>query len=240
MHDGRYSRWAVIGMMVFAVWASITFRYVGVPGNDWHEAINNDGTGYYGYLRLFLFSDMPQQGAATAGANGPAPVINYFSGTAVLMAPFVLVAHAYTLLNGSGPEDGFSLHYQAAVGFSCLFYLTIGLLALRRTLLVQGFDDRTVAIALLALTLGTGLITQAVEHPAMSHVYGFAVIALLFRSVQVLLLAPTGYRLVICAALLALAMLIRPVNGLVLLALPLSGYNITFDGSRVLEINYFG
>ena len=52
---GPRSLIVVVLLGVFTAWALVQFRYIGVPGNDWHDAINSDGKGYYEYLRMFLF-----------------------------------------------------------------------------------------------------------------------------------------------------------------------------------------
>ncbi len=232
----RASRLTIIVIMLFATWASVQFRYIGVPGNDWHEAINNDGKSYYEYLRLFLFPEGHPHIRPTGAPEGSTPVIRHFGGAAACMAPFVLVAHGYTLLKSGGAEDGYSLHYQVAVGIAALFFLGLGVFALRRYLLAQGFGELVVSCTLVAFTLGMGLITQAVVHPAMSHVYGFAIVALLFRQAQLLFSGPGPVRLIACVALFAFAVWVRPVNALVLFALPLAAYGTTTAYTAVARI----
>ncbi|MBK8498643.1 MAG: hypothetical protein IPL52_07455 [Flavobacteriales bacterium] len=226
--NARWSRFTIIVLVLLAASASVKYRYIGVPGNDWHEAINCDGKGYFEYVRLFLFPAGHEHLTVADDAH-PKPVIRHFSGAAVMMAPFVLAAHAYSFFNPGKPEDGYSLHYQAAVGLAALSWLAIGLFALRRVLLIAGFKDGTVALVLAICVLGTGLLAQVVTHPAMSHVYGFAAVAVLFRNAQRLIIAPSQGRLMVCAALLGLAALIRPVNALVVLALPVAAMNLTVD-----------
>lgn len=226
--NARWSRLTIIALVLFTAIASVKYRYVGVPGNDWREAINCDGKGYYEYVRLFLFPEGHEH-LTVPGDVHPRPVIRHFGGAAVMMAPFVLVAHAYTLFNAGKPEDGYSLHYQIAVGIAAFTWLAIGLFALRRVLLIAGFEDDRVALLLAICVLGTGLLAQVVTHPAMSHVYGFAAVAVLFRNAQLLAIAPSQSRLIACAALLGLVALIRPVNAVVVLALPVAAMNVSVD-----------
>lgn len=229
----------VIGaLLVFTLVVAVQVRYIGTPGNDWHDAINSDGKGYYEYLRMFLTPGDPtlHGGAGPLHPTVDGRVIKHFGGTAVLMAPFVLSAHLYTILNTGKPEDGYSLHYQIAVGVAALFYLAVGLFALRKFLTGTGADDDTVSIVLVLVTLGTGLITQVVVHPAMSHVYGFCIVALLLCSVQRSLQVPTRRGLLAFAALLGLATWIRPVNALILLALPLCAIGTTPNGFTVRRL----
>ncbi len=235
--EGPRSFLAIIAIVLFATWASVVFRYVGVPGNDWHDAINSDGKGYYEYLRMILFPGDPDMhtGDGVLHPAVQAPVIKHFGGAAAAMAPFVLIAHTYTLLKPDAVEDGYSLHYQIAVGLAALCWLTVGLFALRKWLLACGISDAAIAITLVLLSLGTGLITQAVVHPAMSHVYGFAVVALLLWNTRRLLLTPRPAILIGCAALLAWATWIRPVDLLVVLALPLCAFNIAGDRTAPLR-----
>lgn len=215
----RRTQWALVFL---AVVTCIGLRLIGPDGAAWRAVINDDGKCYYEYLRaLFITHDLGHEGTTAwyLSEADDGQVIKCFSGTAVMQLPFFLAAHLRSLFP-HGPEDGYSLHYQLAIALAGLFYFWIGLRATRRLLEHLGLASSAIAIALVIIMLGTGLFYYAVWAPAMSHVYGFATVALFLRAVQ--RISSSSVRdLSQLAVLFALVILVRPVNGLVLLAIPL-------------------
>ena len=140
--------------------------------------ISYDTFGYYLYLpQLFIYKDMGfsnieqlQAIVDTYQSSGTLYqiwqtetgdwLIRYTSGQAVLFSPFFLLAHAYTLLTG-GVADGFSLPYQIALFGGCFCYFFVAMFLLRRILL-HFFSDKTAALTLILLILGTNLFANAI------------------------------------------------------------------------------
>lgn len=219
-----WSRWALLSLMVLAMAATVRYRLVGTDGRAWQSAINNDGKGYYEYLRAPLVEGRldGRHGEPWMFAEaGEGRVIKYFAGTALVQAPYVLAAHAYTLLLARGPEDGYSLHYHLAITISAWVSLLLGLWCTRRLLIDMGQGDRTVALVLVAITLGTGLLVQAVVHPGMSHVHSFAAVAALYLAVRRAMARSDGRRWLLVGLLTGMVFILRPVDLLALGALPL-------------------
>jgi hypothetical protein len=212
-----------VGIAVSAVVLSVAFRCVGSDGLAWQHVIAGDGVAYNAYLSSWLVHgtlDPPHAQPAHLSAAGDGHVIKCTAGTALMQAPFFFLAHVRTLMS-DGPEDGRSLHYQLAIVLAGLFYLLLGLVMVRRSLLTLGFTEKIAALVLIILFFGTGLCWYAVMEPSMSHVYAFFSIAWFIRAVG--MMANDGRRRHVAWAACAwgLVILVRPLNGLVILAVPL-------------------
>jgi hypothetical protein len=202
-------------------------------------AIRVDGYGHYIYLpALFIQEDLtfhkevadwgedwdPNVGLARVLDTGR--YLNRFPpGVAVLMLPAFLVAHASARLLGS-PPNGFSTPYQAASALNGLLALLVGLALLRRTL-EELFPPGVVLATLVSITFGTNLFHYGTGEASMSHVYSFALFAGLLRLVPAWYREPTLRRTLGLGVLMGLIILVRNVNALVLLLVPLYGI---FDG----------
>ncbi|MBL7953256.1 MAG: hypothetical protein JNM62_16230 [Flavobacteriales bacterium] len=208
------------------VTALVTMRglWNGTDGKGWKETIRSDARGYYGYLQAFFIrEDLGREAyVPTYVKYTPTGTLNkYYCGTSVMMAPWFGIGHALALQHPEGPQDGTSEHEQKAIGVGAWVYLSLGLLALRALLLGAGARDGVVAWVLFGLCLGTPLVQYAAMQPGWSHVYSFAVISGFLLAVHRFATGSSRWWLVGAGALLGLAVLIRPVNGIVLLAVPL-------------------
>ncbi len=99
-------------------------------------------------------------------------------------------------------------------------YLLIGLLALRALLLGMGVREGAVAWTLAAFAFGTQLMQYAALQPGWSHIHTFCTASVFLLAVHRLARDGTVLLWLVAAALLGLVVLIRPVNGLLLLAIP--------------------
>ena len=110
-------------------------------------------------------------------------VFKYLGGVAIMQSPFFLIGHAIAKLSRY-PADGFSAPYQYSIAFGAIFYCILALFILRRILL-RYFDDRTVAITLLFLTLASNLIQYVSVDGGQSHSYIFPLYAfILYTSIK--------------------------------------------------------
>ena len=185
--------------------------------------IRSDAEGYYGYLRaIFINKDLGHEAPNdTYVHRTPDGTLNkYFAGEAVLLLPFFLAGHVWAWCTGA-PQDGLSTPYQHAVGVAALCYLAIGLLAFRGFLRRSGVRDGIVACIIAVLVCGTQLSQYAAMQPGWSHVYSFALIALFLLAAQGYATNRVPRQGIVLAFLFGLIVLVRPVNALVLLALPL-------------------
>jgi hypothetical protein len=217
------SRWVILFAGVLYILVAVPWRYAGPDGQAWRTAINSDGEGYYAYLTgIFIQGDIAKANAARDHFTpaGDGRVIQYYCGTALLQAPFFLVALAYSTITGTVDADALGFPFQLAIGCAALFYLLIGLSRVRWLLREMAFSEPVVVISLLVIVFGTGLFYHGLVTPGMSHAYGFAMVAVCMCEA---LRAWNGgrYGTQRLAAALALMMLVRPTHALLILALPL-------------------
>ncbi len=201
--------------------------------NTQQKLIAWDVTSYYCYLpAAFIHHDISldftRRGADKSyelnhqywyqtAPNG-SRVIKFTMGMAVMYSPFFFLAHASALLFKYEP-DGFSTPYEFFIALSSLVYLFIGLLYLRKTLLLF-YSEKATGITLLCVLLGTNLYYYTTSEPAMSHAYSFAVVAgFIYQAIQWHTF-PSIKRSIYLGLLFGLIVLIRPVN-IVLVVFPL-------------------
>lgn len=154
--------------------------------------ISWDVAGYYLYLpAIFIYGDLKQLSfgekmldqyhsapelSAFAHPSG-SRVIKYSCGQALQFMPWFLLAHASAEALGY-PADGFSYPYQFALSMGSLLVALLGLWFLRQVLL-RFFDDRTTAVVLLLIALGTNYLEYSAFHGALTHNWLFTVYTLL-------------------------------------------------------------
>lgn len=143
----------------------------------------------------------------------------YYVGTAICLMPFFLIGHAITTLTGL-PQDGYSYYYTLMAHLGAVFYLFLGLLLLRKLLRSYNFDEKTIAIVLIAIVFGTNLFYYVVTEFAMSHLYSFVAITGFCLAVRNYFKLPKAVTLVYIFLLLGIIAVIRPVNLLILLSIP--------------------
>ena len=188
-----------------------------------NTVVRSDVKGYYGYLQaLFLRNDLGHEPPQWEYVHTtPTGTLNkYYCGTAVMMAPWFAIGHDIALGDPKAPRDGLSVHEMRALSIGAWFYLLIGLLAMRALLQRLGLRDGVIVWSLIAVGMGTQLLQYSALQPGWSHVYSFCCIALFLLVVKKLADGAKLHWSLIASALLALIILIRPVNALVLLAVP--------------------
>ena len=106
-------------------------------------------------------------------------VMRYPIGLSVLFAPFYFIADVIAGFTNY-PKDGFSRPYQLSVLYGCLFYTMTGLYFVKR-ILTQFFDDKTSAITLICIALGTNYFFHVAMHGqgTMSHNLLFSLYAVI-------------------------------------------------------------
>lgn len=185
----RLSLFAVIFLTI----ALMAFRSISWPV----KSLTWDVFGYYLYLPAAVIYDDPGLKDAAwldkimssyepsstlyqlvPGVDG-SRVIKYTSGLALIYAPFFFVAHWLAPLLGY-PADGFSLPYQLILSLGGILWAILGLVLFRKSLL-RLFDDKTTAITLLLIALGTNYFQLAAfDGTLLSHNFLFTLYALLF------------------------------------------------------------
>ena len=198
--------------------------------------INNDVVSYYAYLPAFFIHDDLQlnftetdkidyhakcQFWPEKSPNG-GKVIKTTMGMSFLYSPFFIAGHIYAI-NSHHKADGFSKPYEFFLTFSCLFYLTIGIIFLRKILL-RTFSEWVTSITLICLVFGTHLYYYSTTEATMSHAYNFSLIACFIYYTFKWHEQQKLFYTILLGILGGLIVLIRPVN-IILFLLPFL-YNV--------------
>ncbi len=149
-------------------------------------------------------------------------------GVALLLMPFFLLAHIYSIISGL-PANGYTDIYEYSIAIAALFYFAIGLIYLRKSLKVF-FHEPTVALTLLAIGAGTNLFYYATWDSGMSHVYSFFLFSVFVWLTIRWHYAPSFLLSVITGLVFGMITLIRPTNVLVIL------FFLFYDISRLGEL----
>lgn len=232
------SQWSVV--VVMGIMTLITSN-LNWGKDNWKGIIEADGKGYYAYLpAIFIYKDLnydffnqiDKKTYYDANLyydyrltfNGK--VINkYYCGTAIAEFPFFLLAHGWTYLFGY-QMDGYSKFYLIFITISALFYLFIGLIYLQLSLHEFNINEWQKSFTLIVAVFGTNLFYYAVGEPSMSHIYSFGFISMfIYFSIRTFSSFQRKYIFILCT-LLGLIVLIRPVNGLIILIWPFFSGNL--------------
>ncbi len=143
-------------------------------------------------------------------------VIKYTMGTAVFELPLFLVAHSYALLSGSYPADGYSCPYQIAVALSSALFAMLGFWILGRFIRRRA-TERDTCVALIAIGFGTNLFFYSTFNAGMSHAYLFFLFAAVLLLTDNLFRDPRRSTACWLGLTIGLTVLVRPVDGLVVL-----------------------
>lgn len=161
------------------------------------EIFGHDQGGYYNYLPAFFIykdlqfnylkdSESARKGFITEGKHRDGRVVpfnRYSTGIAIMLSPFFGLAQLQAHWQGI-PATGFSSPYQSWIVVGVFFYIFLAFLLLRH-ILIRYFDEKTTALSLLIIILGTNILHYVVYEPLMSHPYSFFLFSLtLFLSLR--------------------------------------------------------
>jgi len=224
-------KYAVSIIIVIIFLCSYNIKWV---KDYWKSIIQSDGKGYYAYLpATIIYQDLNFNFFDSIEKKYPDPQLyydyrvkykdinlnKYPAGTSIAMLPFFLTAHVSSTVLGY-PADGYSKLYLILIHISTIFYLGVGLFFLKKIL--EGYNSSKTAIVFLlfAIVFGTNLFYYTVCDPAMSHVYSFSFCTLFIYLITKYFSSPSPRLLLITSFILGIIMLIRPVNGIILLSIP--------------------
>lgn len=204
--------------------------------NKWQNIIEADAKGYYAYLpATFIYHDLnfgfydsiekkkyynpvlvyDYRSTAPNGSR----IDKYYCGTALAQLPFFLAAHCIAFISGN-ETDGFSRIYLLSITLAAIFYLFIGLRFANKLLELYEIRPGFRSFTLVALLFGTNLFFYSVCEMGMSHIYSFAFVSMFCYYAKRFFVTNTPKYIPVLFALLGMIFLIRPVNILILLALP--------------------
>lgn len=202
------------GFPLISVW-DVYGYYVYLPG-----AITYGDVDQFQFVEEHFASYSMQSGVyqVMGVESGRVPI--YTNGLALIWSPFYLIAESVAACT-NWKRDGMSAPYQMSLVLASLFYIALSLIFLRKFLL-RYFDDKVVAISLVAIVFGTNLFHYWPQSPGMPHAYVFAGHALLLYCTDSWFRKPRFIYIAVGAAIIAILSLIRPTEAIVVL-LPL-GY----------------
>ncbi len=216
-------------MVILIVILSYDLR--NVYWNDKYKIIAYDVLSYYAYLpATYIYNDLSlgfvdknpdffREKFWPMKTKQGRYIIKTTMGLAWLYAPFFLIAHPLAQMSGHA-ADGFSIPYKAALAFSCLFYLALGLFFLKR-LLEAYFPQPVVALTLLAVTVGTNLLNYSTAEATMAHSYNFVLFSIFLYTGMKWHERRDLIRSILLGSLAGLIVLIRPTNILILIVFAL-------------------
>jgi len=220
---------------VIVIYLTVQKRWIGEDGQRWKTIISSDGRGYYAYLpAVLLFGDLSfskvieidtkafpnsEQAAGFILRDGDKKFNKYFPGLAILWPPFFLIAWLLSFLTGQ-EINGYSYYFQIMVSIAGMCYVFLGLWLARKLLLLEKIPDVVVALTIPCLFFGTNLSYYTIMEPALSHIYSFALIAGFLFTLKKAFLKDNPHAALLPAFLFGLTMMVRPINMLVILAVP--------------------
>ena len=108
-----------------------------------------------------------------------------------------------------------------AINLAAIFWVLVGLWATGALLRTYSISENLIAFTLVAFAFGTNLFYYAVVAPGMSHAYSFGLCSLFLLVARHMALNFRPVHLIQAGALLGTIILVRPVNGMILLAIPI-------------------
>lgn len=204
-------------------------------GKDrWKDIIATDGKGYYAYLpAIFIYHDSsfsfhnqieekyypPYSRYDYRIKSGDQTLNKYFVGTAIAELPFFVIAH-FTAKIFHYPADGYSFPYQVAINIAAIFYTLAGFWFMKKWLQQYSFKPVFISITLLCLAFGTHLFYYTVDDASLSHAYSFGITSAFIFLASQFFRNKNEKLILLLSTLLAWIILIRPVNGIIVFALP--------------------
>ncbi|MFO8130317.1 MAG: hypothetical protein R6T99_10500 [Bacteroidales bacterium] len=219
-------------ILIICIWVSSNMSW-----GDQRQGriIKADGNGYYAYLpAVFIYHDLsfgffdsivekeyhPNLSWDYRYVGNGFVTNKYYAGTALAILPFFLIAHGLSICFGY-PADGYSALYLIFINIAAIFYLGMALLFLRKLLKrIPELSEKAIVLILAALVFGTNLFHYTVEEPSLSHVYSLAFVTAFIYYARKFFERPGAGPAILCATLLGMIILIRPVNGIILLLVP--------------------
>ena len=132
VHKNNFSKLALVIIGLLLTYFTVSERWIGADGKAWSRIVDSDGRGYYAYLPSIIiyqdpYFDFVKRDEATIYGNETAeyPYLlsgqrgnRYFIGTALLMAPFFLLAWLVSYLMGFS-LNGYNQIFFGSVTVPC-------------------------------------------------------------------------------------------------------------------------
>lgn len=202
------------------------------------RSINGDAKAYYAYLpALFIYNDPSYSFIDTVEKkyypedrsqfkdfrieqkNGKS-VNKTFPGLSILYAPFFFLSMLVAWVFGF-PVDGYSAPFQWGIAFSHLVYFFVGLRFLLAFFRSYKISDTISYWIFVFLLFGTNCWYYLVYDHTVSHIHSFFLACVLLWSMQQWISTKRVSYFGLVGCVMALLVIIRPTNAVMLLFLPL-------------------
>ena len=204
--------------------------------NQRYNTVVSDGKGYYAYLpALFIYHDLSFKfNEEIERVKHPETMYTdyrykldqervytkYYVGTCIAYSPFFLAAHGLSIAMG-WDADGYTSVYHGSIVLAAIFYSMLALLFFGKILDFYCVKNWVKIFAILGSYFGSNWFYYTTWESSLSHPYSAAIIAIFIYYVLIFKSKPTIQIAVIIGLLLGFITLIRPINILVILFLPL-------------------
>ena len=204
--------------------------------NQKYNTVVSDGKGYYAYLpAIFIYNDL------NFGFNQTVEKIDhpetwytdyrykldkkrvftkYYVGTAIAYSPFFLAAHGWSLMMG-WQADGYTAIYHGAVLIAALFYMAITMVFMGKILDFLSINHWVKVLCIVGAYFGTNWFYYTTWEASLSHVYSAGAITAFLYYTILFMKANSPRWGIIVGVLLGFIVLLRPLNILIILFLPL-------------------
>jgi len=220
--------------VIFSIAYCFQVYEVGKNYNRFDKVINEDALGYYIILPAifkyhdpnFEFIDSVLRQSETYKNYVP-PVVNelvngkkvckYYSGVAILQAPFYL----FNSLITNSKENGFQRSNHVSILISAISYLLLGFWGMI-DLLKRLKTPSILIVCTVCMTLfGSNLFAYSTYDIAYSHVYSFFALVFFIRATYIFKHQINLKTAVLCGLFFGLIVIIRPLNGISILFIPI-------------------
>lgn len=188
-----------------------------------HQIISGDGVGYYQYLVNYFHNETIQNQEQNTDfmMEFEGRIVNKcFAGAAICMAPFYKIAEFHSFIVNES-FDPYSPRTKKWINAGSLFYLFVAFGFLYKWLKLLKLKDSSIFWSIVAISLGSNLFLYSVLSPSMTHVYSFFAVSgfllFTFRFFQ----SEERRWFYYASFFLGLVVTIRPINGIIILLLPL-------------------
>ncbi|MDG1725105.1 MAG: hypothetical protein P8I11_05395 [Bacteroidia bacterium] len=238
----NFNFWVTLSFLISLVFV-IQYKFLDdtVGHNQKYNTIVSDGKGYYAYLpAIFIYNDLNFGFNQTVEKHNHPETwytdyrykldkkrifTKYYVGTAIAYSPFFLIAHGWSLMMG-WQADGYTAIYHGSVLVAALFYMVITLIFMGKILDFYRINHWIKVLSILGAYFGTNWFYYTTWEASLSHVYSAGVIAAFFYYAIIFSKDITLKWGLTIGVLLGFIVLLRPLNILVVLFLPLFHYKL--------------
>jgi hypothetical protein len=231
--SGNFKFWILLAFTGSLVFVSIA-RFSDVHHRS--NVIVSDTKGYYAYLpAIFIYHDLhfgfnqeierfkhneTQYTDYRFRLGKGKDFTRYYIGPAIAYSPFFLAAHGISTFMG-WDSDGYTPIYHGSLVIAALVYMAFAMFFFGKVLDFFGVKYGVKVFVTWATFFGTNWFYYTVWESGMSHAYSAAVICFFLHRYILYRTKGNGKAAVILGLLLGFIILLRPINVLILLFLPL-------------------